>query len=205
MIGRPRPRATLAAGVTLYFIRHGETDWNRERRYQGQTDIPLNERGVAQAERNGKALRPYLAERNGRQFQSSPLSRAIATMRIVRRTLGLEPDAFAIEPALREVSYGHWEGQLQSDLPTIDPEGVTARAADPFGWTPRNGESYAALEQRVAPWLASLRNDTVAVSHGGVSRAIRGLIFGLPGEDVTQLDVPQDRVMIITSQSIDWI
>lgn len=205
MRASPRPTAALAKGVTLYFIRHGETDWNRDRRYQGQTDIPLNARGMAQARRNGQAMALLLPHLANADFLTSPLSRAVATMQIMRSALGLPADGFSIEPALIEVSYGHWEGQLQADLPLSDPDGLVARAADPFHWTPHRGESYAVLEERVAPWLARLTHDTVAVSHGGVSRAIRGLIFGLPGKAVTALDVPQDRVMVVTATSVTWL
>ena len=63
-------------GVTIYFVRHGQTDWNAERRFQGQLDIPLNDTGRAQAARNGAALARVIGDSAGFDFVSSPLSRA---------------------------------------------------------------------------------------------------------------------------------
>ena len=82
----------LAPGVTLYFIRHGETDWNAVQRYQGQTDIPLNDKGRAQAARNGRTLISRLGPAAATlDYVASPLSRASETMAIVRREMGLAP------------------------------------------------------------------------------------------------------------------
>src|SRR6185312_12901881 len=94
----------LKPGITLYFIRHGETDWNRDQRYQGQRDIPLNATGRGQAARNGKVLAGALGERAaGLDYVASPLERARETMQIVRRELGLPPDAFRTDDRLKEV------------------------------------------------------------------------------------------------------
>lgn len=191
---------------TIYFIRHGETDWNAQRRYQGQRDIPLNETGRAQARRNGEALRAYLPLLAQADFVASPLQRTMETMRIVRMALGLPTDGFAIEPRLVELNYGHWEGQLASDLQNSDPEGLAARAADPFFWRPRGGENYADLTKRLESWLEGLDRPCVVVSHGGVSRALRGMLLAsVAREDIALLDVPQDRVLRIAAGTIDWI
>ena len=88
----------MRPGLTLYFVRHGETDWNAERRYQGQTDIPLNDRGRAQSRRNGEALRAFLPHIAGADFVASPLGRARETMEILRDTLGLDPSGLPARP-----------------------------------------------------------------------------------------------------------
>ena len=75
--------------VTIYFIRHGETEWNAEARYQGQADIPMNARGRAQANRNGESLRPLLPAIATADYVASPLPRARETMEIVRGVMGL--------------------------------------------------------------------------------------------------------------------
>jgi probable phosphoglycerate mutase len=195
----------LRDGVTLYFLRHGETDWNAVQRYQGQTDIPLNEKGRRQAARNGQRLRALLGPRAASlDFVASPLSRASETMRIARAEMSLEPDAFRRDDRLKEQHYGHWEGQLWHDLPRVDPEGYSARDLDKWGWCPRGGESYRMLSERIAGWLADVAEDTVVASHGAVSRVLRGLVLGLEGHDVTELEVPQDRVLILTSGRMRW-
>lgn len=197
--------AILRPGITLYFIRHGETDWNREARYQGQRDIPLNETGRAQALANGQNLKAHLDRVGSAEFVSSTLSRAVETMKIVRTQVGLASDDFRQDPRLIELHYGHWEGVLAADLPTIDPEGWRAKADNPFGWRPRGGESYSDLQSRVSQWLASLERDTVAVSHGGVSRVARGAVLGLPVSEVPFLPVPQDQIMLLSAAGMSWI
>ena len=203
--GRPTRTCALRAGVTIYFIRHGETDWNAQARYQGQADIPMNERGRAQAKRNGETLRSLLPQIAETDFVASPLKRARETMRIVRDTLGLERDDFEVDDRLNEAHYGHWQGTLAADLPHLDAEGMAARTRDPYAWRPPGGESYEDLMARIVPWLAGIARDAVVVSHGGVSRVLRGHILGLKLATVPLLEVPQDRVLVLNRDSVDWL
>lgn len=197
--------ARLPDGVTLYLIRHGETDWNRAQRYQGQADIPLNETGRQQAARNGKALRALLPTIAEADFVSSPLSRANETMEILRSALGLSSTGFRLDPELMELHYGHWEGQLATELPKTDPVGLAEKLADPFGWRPQGGESYADLMARTTRWLNTLQRDTVAVTHGGVSRVARGALFDLDTREVPMLEVPQDKILILHGRTMRWM
>jgi broad specificity phosphatase PhoE len=191
---------------TIYFIRHGETDWNAAQRYQGQTDIPLNAKGREQATRNGIVLAQRLGTTASRlQYIASPLSRTTETMRLLRQSMDLPVNAFQTDDRLKEQHFGHWEGQLWSELPRIDPEGFAARKADTWNWTPRGGENYEAVRIRVAEWLKEIRQDTVVVSHGNISRALRGIALGLSKTDIPRLEVPQDRVLIIHAGQAEWI
>jgi broad specificity phosphatase PhoE len=195
----------LAAGVTLYYVRHGETDWNLAQRYQGQRDIPLNDTGRGQAARNGRTLLEKLGpDAEALDFVASPLSRTRETMEIVRREMGLAPHAYRLDERLMEMNYGEWEGQLWKELPTADPAGFAARSADIWGWQPTGGESYRMLSDRVALWLADVKRDAVVVSHGGVSRALRGLVLKLQGADIPLLEVPQDKVLLIRDGTASW-
>ncbi len=196
---------TLPAGVTLYLIRHGETEWNRAQRYQGQRDIPLNETGRIQARRNGSVLKSFMPAITAADFVSSPLSRAVDTMQIVRGEMGLDPHCFRRDARLLELHYGHWEGLLASALPDIDAEGAAAKARDPFRWRPKGGESYADLMQRIKTWLASIDRDTIAVTHGGVSRVARGALLSVDTKDVPTLEVPQDRILVLHGGAMRWI
>jgi probable phosphoglycerate mutase len=202
--GEPARTTLLKPGLTLYLIRHGETDWNRDARYQGQRDVPLNETGRAQSRRQGEMLKsqPGISSFD---FVSSPLERAIETMRIILSALERDEAAFQTDPQIRELSYGHWEGQLAADLPTTDPAGLAGKISDPFRWRPRNGESYSDLQERVSAWLSRLDRNTVAVTHGGVSRVARGAIFGLEHDLIPFLDVPQDRILEIRDGSMRWL
>jgi broad specificity phosphatase PhoE len=196
----------LPASTTLYIVRHGETDWNREQRYQGQTDIPLNDTGRAQARRNGQTLRALLASHSDPvHFVASPLTRTLETMRLLRSELDQPPDDFARDDRLKEQHFGHWEGCLWRELPDIDPVGFAARRADMWGWTPRGGENYDMVQTRVAAWLATVRGPTVVVTHGNVSRTLRGLLLSLDRATIPKLEVPQDKLWRFDGSTGAWI
>jgi uncharacterized phosphatase len=142
----------------LYLVRHGETDWNRERRIQGLTDIPLNDTGREQARRTGALL----ARREWEAVYSSPLSRAAETAAIIADALGL-PAPRPLD-AVVERNYGEAEG--------LDFAGLEAR----FPGEVPGRESREAVAARVVPALIELAERhpgerLVIVSHGGAIRA----------------------------------
>jgi broad specificity phosphatase PhoE len=187
--------------VPLVFVRHGETDWNRELRFQGQKDIPLNEHGRRQAARNGRAVGSILAEGEW-QLVCSPLDRALETMRIVLQEARQPERPFATDPVLMEVNYGDWEGRTLIEIGERFPEQGLARDADKWGYVPPNGESYAMLADRIAAWFRTLEGPTFVVAHGGVLRALMHLLGGLPAHDAPHLAVPQDRVILFTESAV---
>jgi probable phosphoglycerate mutase len=187
--------------VPLVFVRHGETDWNREFRFQGQRDVPLNERGRRQAERNGHAVAGILAASEWKLI-SSPLGRSLETMRILLEAAGQRGRAFDTDPALMEVNYGDWESLTLVEIGERFPDEGRAREADKWGYVPPNGESYAMLSTRVAGWLETLDAPTFVVAHGGVLRALFHLLAGLPAHDAPHLAVPQDRVILFTVRAV---
>ncbi len=196
----------LKPAITLYFIRHGETDWNLAQRYQGQKDIPLNATGRAQAARNGRTLAQALGHRAAAlDYVASPLGRARETMEIMRRQMGLPPGGYRTDDRLREIHYGHWEGELWTELPAKDPEGFARRETDRWGWQPRGGESYRALSERVAGWVGEIERDVVVAAHGGVMRVLRGLLLALEPAEIFLLDVPQDKVLVCESGEVRWL
>jgi len=164
----------------LYFIRHGETDWNAERRLQGQRDIPLNDRGRAQSARCGDILRALLAAggRAAEEFAyiSSPLSRTRETMEIIRAELGLTSQHYVTDARLAEMSFGRWEGLTFDEVKARDRAGLVMRERDKWNFSPPDGESYAKLYARVADWHAELASDASVAAHGGVARAIMVLL-----------------------------
>src|ERR1700690_2770649 len=97
----------------IYYIRHGETEWNAEGRLQGAQDIPLNDLGRRQAATAGLILADLFARdrrsETSLEFVASPLVRARSTMELVRDTLGLPPDQYQVDDRLREIGYGQWE------------------------------------------------------------------------------------------------
>src|SRR6266404_2926598 len=161
---------------TIYYIRHGETEWNADGRLQGTQDIPLNDLGRKQAANAGAILADLFA-RDGRSEQSlafvaSPLGRARSTMKLVRGILRLPPDDYAVDDRLREIGYGHWEGLTLAQMQLSEPEVFAKRQADKWTVPPPGGESYASVQIRMRDWYDSLMMDTVAVAHGGTARAL---------------------------------
>ena len=196
----------MREGVTLYFIRHGETDWNKIQRYQGQTDIALNHTGRAQAARNGRVLGGMLGlAKSSFDFVASPLERTVETMEIVRANMTLPAQPFRLDDRLKEQNFGHWEGLTWSELPKIDPEGFAARQADTWNWLPRGGENYEMIRARVSTWLDEITRDTVVVSHGNISRAVRGILLGLDQKVIPKLEVPQDKLLRLTAGKAEWL
>lgn len=160
----------------IYYIRHGETPWNAEGRFQGGRDIPLNERGRGQATAAGGILRELIAratrEPHHFGYVSSPLARARTTMNLLRGALGLPSDGYGVEHRLREISWGEWEGLTVPEMQAHDPERFAARRSDRWGITAPKGETYVEVTARVRTWLSELTSDTVAVAHGGTMRAL---------------------------------
>ncbi|HYW65023.1 MAG TPA: histidine phosphatase family protein [Bradyrhizobium sp.] len=161
---------------TIYYMRHGETDWNVEGRLQGGIDTPLNALGLGQAAHAGRVLADLLAgqrrEASNLAFVASPLQRARATMEIVRKELGLPPGGYALDDRLREIGYGHWAGSTLGQAKVSHPELYASRVRDKWGALPPRGESYASVELRMRDWYDSLKADTIAVAHGGTARAL---------------------------------
>ena len=172
--------------------RHGQTVWNAERRFQGQSDIPLDEVGQAQAERAARllaALRPDL-------IVSSDLSRAAQTAAPLSRLTGLE---VTVDKDLRERSGGCWEGLTDTEIRTRYP-------VEHANWTPPDGEPSALVADRVAGALLRVaeavlaRGDdpprppregsdpamttglAVVVSHGAALRLGMSRLLGMPEE-----------------------
>jgi broad specificity phosphatase PhoE len=166
----------------FYFVRHGETDWNAERRLQGQLDIPLNDVGRRQSAQCGITLRSLIAGCRKAPadfaFISSPLSRARETMEILRRGLGLPREGYAIEPRLAELSFGRWEGLTYGEVRALDRGGLAVRERDKWNFTTPEGESYAQLLVRVREWHAGVEGDIIVAAHGGVARVLM-VLFGV--------------------------
>ena len=142
----------------VYFVRHGQTDWNAEQRLQGQADIDLNALGRVQAARNGRKLRELVGEPQAFDFVASPLRRTRETMEIARAAMGLSPREYRTDPRLIEVHFGDWQGHTFAELDALRPGTTMRRAVDKWHFVPpgEHGESYAMLSARVAPWFAEL-------------------------------------------------
>jgi broad specificity phosphatase PhoE len=168
-----------AVTTTIVLVRHGETDWNRENRFQGHADTPLNEDGRHQARELAKTLEPE----GFTAAYSSPLARAFETAMIVA-----EPHELQVRPysALMEVDLGSWSGLTRADVEATFPAGYARWLEYGHGW--QDGESYDELGERVVAGLLDVAarhpNELVlAVTHGGPMRSALAAAGGVPFEE----------------------
>jgi broad specificity phosphatase PhoE len=163
--------------TVLLLARHGETDWNRERRFQGHADRPLNDVGRRQALELAELLRGEVLA----TVYTSPLKRASETARIVAEQLDLVPRELE---ALREIDVGDWEGLTIEEVRARYPAALDSSWHS--GWP--NGETYDELSARVLPALLELETlhpeETVlGVTHAGPIRAALAAAAGLTHEE----------------------
>jgi broad specificity phosphatase PhoE len=168
--------------TTLVLVRHGETDWNRENRFQGHADPPLNDTGRGQA----RALADDLRGGHYAAVYTSPLHRASETAVILASELGFEPVA---DEALKEVDVGSWSGLTRDQVESRFPDGYLRWLEYGYGWD--DGETYDELGERVVSGLleiAARHPDThvLAVTHGGPIRSALAAADGVPFEEARQ-------------------
>jgi probable phosphoglycerate mutase len=191
-------------GLTLYFARHGQTEANVEKRFQGHSiDTPLTDTGVQQARDLAAILRANVSPPQELDFVCSPLERAQATMEIIRETLDLPPDGFRIDPRLIEIDLGAWDGLTDAEARARYPKEFAARAADKWNVPPPGSrENYAAVAKRMSGFVEDLGRDTFAISHGAATRILRGLFAGMNWQQMSALDEPQGCVFRVVGSDV---
>ena len=190
----------------IYFIRHGETDWNLEGRLQGQKDIPLNDVGRVQAEEAARKLEALVPHFEDLAYVASPMTRTRETMEILRTTLGLHPEVYRLDDRLVELTFGVWEGMTWKEVRKAEPALAALREQDKWHYAPPGGgESYAMLVDRIRPILDDLTRDTVIVAHGGVARAFLSICCGVSSRQAASLDIWQGRVLVIEGRNHRWV
>jgi broad specificity phosphatase PhoE len=161
--------------TTLLLARHGETDWNRERRWQGHADPPLNDAGREQARELARRLAGVRLE----AIYASDLRRAFDTASVVASAHGLEVVASA---ALREIDVGEWSGLTSAEIEARFPAGWARHNAGGDGWD--TGETHAAMSERIVGALSGIATthpdgEVLCVLHGGVIRALLARAAGI--------------------------
>ncbi|MEW5922083.1 MAG: histidine phosphatase family protein [Bacillota bacterium] len=183
----------------VYLIRHGETEWNRQLRYQGQRDISLNEEGRRQA----MLIADYLSQENIEAVFSSPLLRARETAAQIAAKHGL---GIHLEECLLEIDFGEWEGRLYTDFEEeqrliaerwfINPESVSIPG----------GELYPAFRERVLAGYQRIlhgnNKSKVLVTHAGVIRVIVSAVLEMPANILARLRLSPASLTILLYD--DW-
>ena len=167
--------------MILYLVRHGQTDGSREGRYCGAIDIPLNATGLEMAQ----ALAVYYAHESWAAIYSSPLQRARQTADPLSKRTSLLPE---IEPGLREIEYGEWEGLLPEEARARNPLLYKSWDADPGNFAPPGGETGKQVAERAMKAIDKIRaahaeGQVLAVAH---KATIRVLVCALMGIDISQ-------------------
>ena len=195
-------RLELAAGLTLYFSRHGQTEANLAKLFSGKKDTPLTALGRAQAQEIGSVLRRELGSKPDIACVSSPLARARMTMEIARQTAGLPAQGYEIEPRIQEIDLGRWDQLTDDEARALDPDYFDRRGKDKWDVPALGGENYAQVAARLTSWLADLKTDTFAVSHGAATRILRGLFLGLGAAEMSALNEPQGVVFRVRGSEV---
>ncbi len=187
---------------TIYFIRHGETDWNKQGLIQGSIETELNAHGIEQAKAVAEALAQKREELFGFQFVVSPQKRAQQTMGFIASALGISMASVKTEPRVRELGFGVWENHPFWELKDspIYPADAEAR----YDWRPEGGESYADGVARVDDWLSTVTQPTLVVAHGAVGRCLMGYVAGLAPAALVTLKTPQGCYCRLQNGQIDW-
>jgi 2,3-bisphosphoglycerate-dependent phosphoglycerate mutase len=180
----------------LILIRHGVTAWNKDRRFQGGIDIPLDAEGLRQAQLLGEFFKTQPAPD---LVMASDLGRAIATAQPIAKYFELEIE---IEPLWRERHYGDFEGKNHGELQQLYPADFERwRARDLHHAFPGGGESVAVFHQRVESALRSVRERfapgvqrIVVLTHGGVLGAVYRLALGLAPDDPIKVPIENTGV-----------
>ncbi|MFF3100161.1 histidine phosphatase family protein [Viridibacillus arvi] len=190
---------------TIYLLRHGETVFNSQGRYQGELDSPLTDDGIAQVKSIARLLKMYIQDPKEWAIISSPLGRAMQSTEIICNTLGLGEAKVETDDRLSEVSVGCWAGLTMKEIEEKWPE--LLMHTDHYNWyfNSPNGESYASVEERVTDWLKSVegREKVIAVSHGLTGRILRGVYNNLEKNQALKLEVSQDTFFKLENNNIE--
>ena len=135
----------------IFFVRHGETDWNAEGRLQGQQDIPLNRIGRLQAQESGERLKALMPAFAGLDHVSSPMRRTRETMELMRESMGLNRQGYRLDPRLVELTFGAWEGLTWKDVRKLDPVEAARRERDKWGFVPRTARATRCWQRVSGP------------------------------------------------------
>jgi broad specificity phosphatase PhoE len=194
---------SLRAGITLYFCRHGETEANVEKRFQGRTrDTPLTPEGREQSRIIAHTLRAAVPDVGALAYVSSPLRRACTTMEIVLNELGLPRNSYHTDFRLQEIDLGIWDGLTDAEARALNPAMFEKRGNDKWHVRVPGGENYADVAARAESWGGDLAADTFAVSHGAFTRILRGLFAGLSWKQMSDLDEKQGVTFRVSGSTV---
>ncbi len=185
---------------TIFLIRHGQTEWNVDRRFQGRLNSPLTKKGRLQAKENALKLKKYIDKFDNIKIFSSPLGRAKETVEIICNELEIDKSNIIYDNRIMEFSYGIFEGQKVEDM--LKTEEFQKREADKWNYQIENGESYRIVQKRVKDFLDEIKfeKEIILVAHEMVNRTIRGLYCNYNTEETLKLRQPNNVVLLLKNK-----
>lgn len=189
--------------LEIYLVRHGETQWNVTGRFQGRLDSPLTALGIAQADRCGALIARALEGRGPVPLRMSPLGRTRETAALVRNRVPCDP--VTIEPRLAEITTGSWDGLTFAEVETRWPERLIGADQETWFYRSPDGETHADGVARATGWLSEQSGTLIAVSHGLMTRLIRGAYLGLSDDAALTLPVPQGVVWRLAEGRVETL
>jgi alpha-ribazole phosphatase len=186
--------------ITLTLVRHGQTAWNATGRFMGQTDVPLDETGLRQAQ----AVARRLDNTRPDAIYASDLKRAKQTAEAIQAAIAeaihpASPPEIIPEPRLRELYFGEWQGLVYDQIQTRYPAALAAWEADMLNCAPAGGETLIQLAGRVQEAYAEIiaahpEGTVLLVAHGGALQALLCLALGVPIERYWQLELKNTSI-----------
>ena len=183
--------------TTLILVRHGESEWNRAGRIQGQINSPLTDLGINQAKSISNYLSGILLHQE-LEIYTSPLERALKTAKIIAQGIDYPSRKIIIEERLNDFNLGEISGTFGWDkVAEIFPKQAQLKLHDPMRFHPSGGESGAEFKARLRSLLKELKDDgtlKLMVSHGIVNKFIRGILKNLSGKEMIKLGESQNTI-----------
>jgi len=185
---------------TIILVRHGQTIWNEEGRFQGRLNSPLTKKGELQAKENALKLRKKIENMGNIKIFSSPLGRARDTALIICRELGINTDSIIFDNRIIEFNYGIFEGKKREDM--MNRQEFQDREADKWSYKIENGESYILVKDRVKDFLDDIKNEkkVIVVAHEMVNRTIRGVYCNYNKDIILDLKQPNNVILLLQNK-----
>jgi len=185
---------------TIILIRHGQTVWNEEGRFQGRLNSPLTKKGELQAKENAEKLKKNIENFENIKIFSSPLGRARDTAYIICDDLGINRDRVIFDDRIIEFNYGIFEGQKKEDM--MKRQEFRDREANKWSYEIENGESYILVQDRVKDFLNSIKDEkkVIVVAHEMVNRTIRGVYCNYNKDVTLSLKQPNNVILSLKNR-----
>ena len=188
---------------TIILIRHGETLWNVEGRYQGQLNSDLTPKGKVQAKENAFKVEKELDFTLPFKFYSSPLGRAKESAIIISEVLGLKREEIIFDDRIKELNYGIFEGKTKEECAKNHSKELAEREADKWSYLIEGGESYEEVSKRLHDWLDTIKEEKfiIMVAHEMVNRALRGVYCNYSKQKILNLRQANDVVIKLQNRA----